>query len=108
MLPDIKLALAFGTVQVAVNPDLRVRGRGKEKLLKLDFTEQEPQAEVIRIISQGMFEAALAEGLGLPSSQVLYVDVPRGIRHKAARFGGRMRANIKAACQNIEAIWTTI
>jgi hypothetical protein len=55
-----------------------------------------------------MFEAALVDGLKLPSSQVLYVDVPRGVRYKAARLGARMRANIEAACQNIAAIWPTI
>jgi hypothetical protein len=85
-----------------------VREGGKEKLVKLEFAEKDPDNEAIKIITQGMFEAALVDGLKLPSSQVLYVDVPRGVRYKAARLGARMRANIEAACQNIAAIWPTI
>ncbi len=108
VLSDVKLALNFGNVLVTVNPDLRVRERGKEKLLKLDFATDEPDATLITIISQAMLEAALADGMELSSSQVLYVDVPRGVRHKGARLGARMRTNIEAACQNIAAIWNTI
>lgn len=108
VLPAVNLALTFGTVQVTVNPDLHIRENGKEKLLKLDFSDTEPEPDAIKIIAQAMFEAARADGLVLPSAQVLYVDVPRGVRHKAARLGARMHNNIEAACQNIAAIWPTI
>lgn len=108
LLADVPLTLIFGNVQVAVNPDLHVREGGKEKLLKLDFSGREPEAGVVKVVAQGMFEAALAGGLTLSSSQVLYVDVARGVRHKGARAGARMRANIEAACQNIEAVWPTV
>ena len=107
ILPEVSLALTFANVQILVSPDLHVRENGKEKLLKLEFAERGPDTEVIKIISQAMFEAALAEGLNLSSSQVLYVDVPRGVRYKGARLGARMRANIEAACKNIAAIWPT-
>jgi hypothetical protein len=108
LLPDVELALIFGSVRVLVNPDLHVREKGKEKLIKLDFSDQEPKPDTIKVIAQGIFEAALVDGFQLSSSQVLYVDVPRGVRYKAARLGARVRANIQAACQNIEAIWPTI
>ena len=108
VLPDVNLALTFGEVLITVNPDLHVQEKAKEKLVKLDFAADAPDAAVIKIISQAMLEAALADGMTLASSQVLYVDVPRGINHKGARLGAQMRKNIEASCQNIAAIWNTI
>jgi hypothetical protein len=66
------------------------------------------EPNVVKVISQTMFEAALAEGVTLTGSQVLYVDVPRGVRRKGARFGALMRKNIEAACHNICAIWPAL
>lgn len=108
VLPDVNLALTFGGVQITVNPDLHVQEKGKEKLLKLEFAADEPDATVVKIISQAMLEAALDDGMGLTSGQVLYVDVPRGISHKGARLGAMMRRNIEASCQNIAAIWNDL
>lgn len=108
VLPDISLGLNVAGVLVTINPDLRVTEKGKEKLLKLEFAADEPDAEVIKIISQAMFEAALSEGMELGSSQVLYVDVPRGVRHKGARLGALTKRNIEAACSNIAAIWSVL
>ncbi len=108
ILEELNLVLTFSNVQVIVSPDLHVREGGMEKLLKLEFAEKVPDKETIKIITQGMFEAALANSLNFPSSQILYVDVPRGMRYKGARLGARMRANIEAACQTIAAIWPTI
>ena len=108
ILSDVNLGLCIGEVLVTVNPDLHVLEKGKEKLLKLEFSSQKPHSDLIKIVSQAMFEAALADGMRLPSAQVLYIDVPRGIRHKGARFGALTRKNIEAACQNIWAIWNSI
>ena len=44
----------------------------------------------------------------LTSSSVILLDIPRGEEHRGARMGARMRNDIEAACQNIEAIWDTI
>jgi hypothetical protein len=108
VLPDVNLSLKFAGILITVNPDLRVTEKGTEKLLKLEFAAEEPGTDLIKIISQAMFEAALSEGMNLSSSQVLYVDVPRGVRHKGARLGALTRKNIEASCSNIAAIWSSL
>jgi len=75
IIDDLKLALVFGNVRVTVMPDLHVREANKEKIVKLGFSRTEPDGEVVRIISQSMFEAyRTAEG-AITSSNVLYLDV---------------------------------
>ena len=108
ILDDLKLSLIFGNVRVTVMPDLHVREASKERIVKLGFSRTEPDGEVVRIISQSMFEAyRTAEG-AITSSNVLYLDVARGIEHRGARVGARLMTDIKAACENIEALWNTI
>lgn len=108
ILDDLKLALVFGNVRVTVIPDLHVRETNKEKIVKLGFSRTEPDGEVVIIISQSMFEAyRTAEG-AITSSNVLYLDVARGIEHRGARVGARLMTDIRAACENIEALWDTI
>lgn len=108
VLPELRLVLQVGDVQVNVTPDLNVRQGGKQQLIRLDFSDQRPENEVIKIVSQAMFEAAIDHGLLLSTSQVVYLDIARGTAHKLARVGARTRANIQAACMNIQAIWPSI
>lgn len=108
ILEDKKFSLVAHEVKIKVTPDLHVEERGSEKIIKLEFNVKPPDDEMVKIISQVMFEASHQDGQGLPSSGILYLDVPRGIVHKGARAGARMRGNIDAACQNIAAIWNTI
>ena len=108
VLDGLRLRLRFNDVQVNVVPDLHVRENGHEKIIKLEFAVNEPTSDLVRIVSQCLFEAAYADGHRLPSASVLFVDVPRGHRHKGARLGSRMGGNIQAACQNISAIWDRI
>ncbi len=105
ILSDIRLALKVGDVIISVVPDLHVRERTKEKLVKLEFSADEPSHQFIQIVSQSMFEATSQASLGLLSSHVLYVDAPRGVIHKGARVGSRMRRDIEAACLSISSIW---
>jgi len=108
ILDDLKLALFFGSVRVTVIPDLHVREYKKEKIVKLGFSRSEPEGQLVRIVSQSMFEAyRTAEG-AITSSNVLYLDVARGIEHRGARVGARLMTDIRAACENIEALWDTV
>jgi predicted RNA-binding protein with EMAP domain len=108
ILNDLKLALVFGSVRVTVIPDLHVREANKEKIVKLGFARTQPDGQLVKIVSQSMFEAyRTAEG-AITSSNVLYLDVARGIEHRGARVGARLMTDIKAACENIEALWDTI
>lgn len=107
ILPEMTLGLFYGEVKISVFTDLHVRENGKEKIIKLEFKDSvDPQ--VVKIISQGMYEAADQAGLSLPASSVLYLDVTKGEEHRGARIGARMASNIEAACLNISAIWDSI
>lgn len=108
VLPERKLYVTFGDVRVSILPDLHVRERDRERFLKLEFAKNEPDEQTIKIVSQIMFEAALAAMIPVASSDVLYIDVARGKAHKGARVGSRMGTEIEAACANISAMWGSI
>jgi hypothetical protein len=105
MLDDLPLALTFGEVRIGINPDLHVRETSKEKIIKLDFGSTAPTPEVIKIVSQCLFEAARGAVDSLTSSSALYFDVARGLEHRGARAGARTLAEMEAACETIAAIW---
>lgn len=108
ILPEEIFGLHFDDVVITVYPDLHVEEKGIEKIIKLEFGRKTPDSQIVRIINQCMFEAAMQGGLNISSSSVLYFDVPRGQIHKGARMGSRMANNIEAACKNISAIWDSI
>lgn len=108
VLPDITQYLNYGDVTVTVRPDLHVRERSKEKLVKLEFGVEDPPEQLLHIIAQSMFEAAEIGGLCLSSACIICLDVPRGREIRGARAGSRMRNEIQAACANISSIWDTI
>ncbi|MDX6403865.1 MAG: hypothetical protein QOH70_1320 [Blastocatellia bacterium] len=108
ILGDLRLALAFDTVRVTVVPDLHVREGSREKIVKLDFAKAQPDHELIKIITQSMFEALRVGQGSITPSSVLYLDAARGDEHRGARVGSRLMTDIRAACQNIEALWGTI
>lgn len=108
VLPERKFYVAFGDVRISILPDLHVREKDRERFVKLEFSKNTPAPETVKIVSQIMFEAALAAKIAVGSSDVLYVDVARGRAHKGARVGSRMRTEIEAACANISAMWESI
>jgi hypothetical protein len=103
-----RLRVTFGEVTVTVTPDLFVTDRDKVKLIKFDFSKDEPDSEAIKVVSQIMYEAAKEQVPGLTSSAVLYVDVARGLEYKGARAGARTMRDIEAACANISSLWPGI
>lgn len=108
ILNDLNLNLRYGDVSVNVHPDLHVREGNKEKIIKLEFGIEPPTPRVVKIISQMMFESAQLANLPVTSSGTLYLDVPRGVEHRGARLGARMRNDIEATCENISAIWERV
>lgn len=108
VLDDVLLNLQFGDVVITVRPDLHIIEKQREKIVKLEFGKAEPSKLMIKIISQGMFESTEIEGMNLQSSDVLFLDVPRGKRYKGARMGSRIRRDIEATCEMIDAIWDRI
>lgn len=108
ILPERKFYVTFGEIRVSILPELHVREKDRERFLKLEFAKDAPGESTIKIVSQIMFEAALAARIPVTSSDVLYVDVARGKAHKGARVGSRMKTEIEAACANISAMWDSI
>lgn len=108
ILPERKFYVTFGDVRVSILPDLHVREKERERFLKLEFSKDAPDDATVKIVSQIMFEAAVAAKIAATSSDILYVDVARGATHKGARVGSRMRTEIEAACANITAVWDSI
>lgn len=108
ILSDLRFRLVFGNVELSVIPDLHVQEGNKNKIIKLEFSKEEPDEEVVKLMSQILFEAAAQSGRNFTSSCVLYLDVPRGVEHRGARLGSKRAGEIAAACQNIEALWPGI
>lgn len=105
VLDPLRLSLEYGQVRISVVPDLHVREKGKEKIIKLDFAVDVPSADAIRIASQCLFESSRGVVEDLTSSSALYLDIARGVEHRGARAGARTLADITAACETIAAIW---
>jgi hypothetical protein len=108
VLGEIVLHYTVDDVTISVVPDLHVRENGSEKIIKFEFAKNQPPDRLVKILSQVMFQAAEDSGHGLPSSSVLYVDVPRNKIHKGARAGARMARDLEATCQMISAVWQSI
>lgn len=108
VLAEFSRDLRFDDVFVSVYPDLHVIEDGTEKLIKLEFTKEEPSPDLVKIITQCMFEAARDAGCGIAAASVLLLDVPRAKSHRGARMGARMARNIEATCKNISAIWDSL
>jgi hypothetical protein len=108
VLKNVSLALHFHDVRISVYPDLHVTENGIEKIVKFEFSADEPSGEVLKIMSQAMFEAALEGGLGLSGKGVLILDVPRKRLCRGAKAGSKLKREIEAACRTISDIWPAL
>lgn len=107
VLPIPPLQLVRGNVLVTATPDLFVTEKGRYQLIKLELGAKVPRPEVIRIITQVIFEAT--DGLiQVAPKDVLFLDVIRGTLSRGARIRTRLKADIDAACRNIEDMWPNI
>jgi hypothetical protein len=108
ILPCPTLALIHNTVSVGSTPDFCVRHKGRKKLVKLDLGTRPPDPKVVGIVLQVIFEAAQSANINILPGDVLYLDVPGEIVHKTAKTRSRLKREIEAACENIEALWASI
>lgn len=108
VLPPVRLHLLVGRVRVSIIPDLSVREGSMRKLVRIDFASKETPNEQIKIMCQCMFEAARTTSSTVTTGSILYLDVARGREHRGARIGARVRSDIEAACETIEAVWDSI
>ncbi|MDX6404590.1 MAG: hypothetical protein QOH70_2045 [Blastocatellia bacterium] len=60
VLPRLKWKLTHSGVQISIQPDLHVRETGKEKVVKLEFSVEEPEPRTAKIlhVSVGGFAGA--------------------------------------------------
>jgi hypothetical protein len=108
ILAPLKLDLHYADVRVSAAPDLHVRENGVDKIIKLDFSAEEQNPAIIKVVSQGLFEAARLGGHEFATRNVLYLDVMRARTHHGARLGARLGGDIEATCLNISAIWDSL
>jgi hypothetical protein len=108
VLQPPKLEYSHLSVVVSATPDLFVREGDRDKLIRLDLGAGLTDEEMIRIILQVTFEAALRAGLSLKPADVVYLDVSRRVQHVGARSRTKLTRDIQAACENIEAMWDGI
>jgi hypothetical protein len=108
VLADRRLQLEYGPVVITVVPDLHVRERRREKIVKVEFSKDEPSPLMIQIITQGMLQAADQAGIDLRSGDALYIDVRRGALHRGGRTRAALARDIEAACMNIADMWDSI
>ena len=108
ILPTPKLKYNHSSVIVSAMPDLFVSENGTPKLIKLDFSEKLPDERVITIILQVTYEAAVLAKLNVKPKDVIYLDVSRNQQHTGAKLRSSIKKDVDAACDNIEALWSTI
>jgi hypothetical protein len=104
----LRLRIEFGDVRVSTAPDLFVTEAGKEKVIKLDFSKDAPDPDIVKIVSQCMYEASKGKLQSLSNTSVLYLDVSRGTEHRGARAGARTLGDLEAACETITTVWDSI
>ncbi|HQZ38357.1 MAG TPA: hypothetical protein PLH72_04900 [Vicinamibacterales bacterium] len=102
-----RFRLAYSNVLISVVPHLYVRDGSKMRLIKLQFGGKALPDQAARVIVQCMLEGTRSQGLDLPPSSVMYVDLPRSVVH-TARAGKKTLNDIKAACETISQIWDSI
>lgn len=103
-----RASLRYGNVQVTANADLWLSVDGRKRILKFGFSGKAPEKAVLDVVTQGLYEAAVAQQIVGNPSDVIFLDIGRGIEYRGARARSRITANIHAACANIEAIWPTV
>jgi len=108
VLKQLRLGLNIGDVYISIVPDLCVKDKGRQHLIKFNFSEEEPKDKQIKAITQAMYEAASEASIPVVPSDVWYVTLSTGTTHKGARMGSRMKKEIEASCATISAIWDTI
>lgn len=108
VLDDVLLSLSHNGVRVSTSPDLHVRFRGRDTLLRFEFSRQPLPALIPRIMCQLMADACTVKGIPIAPKDCLYVDVARGALYSRAKARARSSKDIIAAMENIEAIWPTV
>lgn len=108
MANEPRLRLTHAGVIVTAKPDLHVVDGRHHRIIKLHLAEDEPDRDSIQIMSQIMLEAETASGEKFPASSIWCLDVTRGKVLREAKVRSRCSANIRAAIENIAALWPTI
>lgn len=108
VMNELRLYLFIDKVRISVAPELYVIEGKKEKIIRLDFTKSAVNPEVVKIVSQCMFEAARGRIAELTSSSVLYFDVRNGTEYRGARMQSRTLRDVEAACKTISTLWDSI
>jgi len=107
VLQPPRIKLTYSGVIISATPDMYVEERGRQRLIKFEFNRNASDPRLAKIVTQAMYEAQAGEGIGLPSSAVLYLNIHTGETTKA-QTRSRLQQEIEDACQNIAALWDGI
>jgi len=98
----------YEQVEVSATPDLYVEENGTRKLIKLDFNQQKPKDDAVKIMLKVMYEAAASAQLGVKPKDVVYLDVSRKEQHTGAKLNTSLKKQIDAALATIQDMWVNI
>lgn len=108
LLEDVRLSVRVDSVTISVVPDMHVRERGHERLIRVEFASTPADERVPRILTQLMWEAGREAGIVAKPTDVQVLECSSGGVHRGSSHGVRRAADIEAACRNLEAIWPTL
>src|SRR4029077_917754 len=108
VLPVPKMKYVHAGVTISVFPDLMIDEDGQRMLIKLDFTQAGATDEQIEIMLQLMYEASVAENLGITPKNVIYINARSEQPNRCSKIKKNIKREIDAACENIAAMWEGI
>jgi hypothetical protein len=104
----VRLSVSSGSVRVSASPDVQAQLKGRDVLLRFEFSNQHHDKKVPSIMCQLMADACAVQGLAVAPKDCLYIDVHGGVTYRKARAHARISGDISAAMANLAAIWPTI
>jgi hypothetical protein len=103
-----KIRLEYGDVAVTAMPDLCVKHRGEEFLLKLDFGKKKPDRQVASILLYILYKAATQAGLSVDYRHVLYFDMAAETEYKCPKESSQLKTILETSCKEYADMWSTL
>ncbi|MCB9357705.1 MAG: hypothetical protein H6508_00390 [Calditrichaeota bacterium] len=108
VLPNTRRGMVIGDVRIGVFPDLHVIERSREKYIKIEYSRNPVEMNYVNVISQVMYECLIQDGQDIDPKDVRFFMLADNSNHKGARLRPRLRNDIVATCETIEALWPRI
>jgi hypothetical protein len=103
-----QLSVFYNNVRISAKPDLYLKEKNKDKMIKLDFTMFEPDEEEASIITHLMFDAQEQMGLHISPKNIIYAHLMHGHEYTLIKPSKKMKDEIMTACKEMNEIWDAI